>query len=62
MTRAEHIQSYKELIEYFVAASAGTLAAMIRDNPPESQADLWHHAHAAMETAIREHLEKGPTP
>jgi hypothetical protein len=61
MTKAERIQDCKELIGHFAAVFAETFGTMIRNCPPGSHTDLWHHAHAAMETAIRERLEKGPT-
>jgi hypothetical protein len=62
MTQAERVKSYQELIERSVAASVQMLAGMIGDNPPESQADLWNYARGAWETAVRERLERGPTP
>jgi hypothetical protein len=61
MTSSRRIRSETELIEYFVDAVVSTIAGIIRHCPPESHPDLWHHAHAAMEAAIRQRLEKGPT-
>jgi hypothetical protein len=62
VTKSERIQTYQKLIESSVAASAQMLAIMIGDNPPEDRGGLWHYAHAALETAIRERLEQEPTP
>jgi hypothetical protein len=62
MTKAERVESYKELIESSVAASVQMLANMIKDNPPEDRGALWDHAHAALEQAVRARLEQEPTP
>jgi hypothetical protein len=62
MNWPEHLQSCKQLIEDAAACSVQMLANMIKDTPAEAQPDLWCHAHAALEQAIRERLEQGPIP